>query len=219
MRASWADVAHYKCDEQNWVVSYDSTWNENHWLIKDATLSTFHTTQNIYSYQNLIGYNKQSIIIVPTWTDFQFWTGDFEVSFSIKTTQDELTSNVGILWTNQLVNYYWGIVLQSWKARLMTYDTSTFNWNLISTTSINDWSWHDIIVKRVWTTTTMTVDASDEDTETNAVDIDSNFLDILVWARDTWIVYTEDKFQWAIKDITIKKAWTTVATTLIGMLK
>jgi len=48
----------FKCDEQAGAVSYDSSGNENHGTITNATLSTFHANQNVYSWQNEVGYNK-----------------------------------------------------------------------------------------------------------------------------------------------------------------
>ena len=47
----------WKCDEQAGATSYDSSGNENHGTITNATLSTFHSTQTAYSYQNQVGYN------------------------------------------------------------------------------------------------------------------------------------------------------------------
>ncbi len=57
-------VAQYKGDEQIESVSYDSSGNERHGTITNATLSTFHSTQTAtitssfpgYSWQNQLGY-------------------------------------------------------------------------------------------------------------------------------------------------------------------
>lgn len=46
----------YKADEGAGTTSYDSSGNGRHGTITNATLSTFHSTQNTYSYQNEIGY-------------------------------------------------------------------------------------------------------------------------------------------------------------------
>lgn len=49
----------YKCDEQSGTTSYDSSGNDRHGTIINATLSTFHSTQSFYSYQNEVGYSKR----------------------------------------------------------------------------------------------------------------------------------------------------------------
>ena len=46
----------YKCDEQTGTTAYDSSGNGNHAIIQNATLSTFHSTQDVYSFQNEVGY-------------------------------------------------------------------------------------------------------------------------------------------------------------------
>lgn len=51
-------LAWYKCDEQAGAVAYDSSGNENHGTITNATLSTFHSTQDEYSFQNEVGYTE-----------------------------------------------------------------------------------------------------------------------------------------------------------------
>ena len=79
----------WKCDEQAGTVSYDSSGNENHGAITNATLSTFHSTQTAYSYQNQVGYNQNLIrtkISVNAWgtylrSDYFGVAGtDFELS-------------------------------------------------------------------------------------------------------------------------------------------
>lgn len=45
-----------KCDEQSGIYSMDSSGNGNQGVITNATLGTFHSTQNVYSYQNEVGY-------------------------------------------------------------------------------------------------------------------------------------------------------------------
>lgn len=44
----------YKCDEQDWVDSFDSSGNSNHWTIIGATLPVFHATDPLIpvSFQN-----------------------------------------------------------------------------------------------------------------------------------------------------------------------
>src|SRR5690606_14461091 len=49
--------AWYKCDEGAGVNSYDSSGNGNHGTITNDSLETFHSTQNIYSWQNEVGYS------------------------------------------------------------------------------------------------------------------------------------------------------------------
>jgi len=55
----------FKCDEQSGTTSYDSSGNGRHGTIVNATLSTFHATQNTYSYQNEVGYSKPSTVFIP----------------------------------------------------------------------------------------------------------------------------------------------------------
>ena len=50
-------VAQYKCDEQSGIVAYDSSGNANDGTITNATLSTFHATQDEYSFQNQVGFS------------------------------------------------------------------------------------------------------------------------------------------------------------------
>jgi surface protein len=59
----------YKMDEQSGVLSYDSSGNGNNGAITNATLASFHTTQDVYSFQNQIGYNAVEITndFVTTW--------------------------------------------------------------------------------------------------------------------------------------------------------
>lgn len=57
--------AWYKCDEGTGVNSYDSSGNGNHGTITNASLETFHSTQNIYSWQNEVGYSIGSNFYIP----------------------------------------------------------------------------------------------------------------------------------------------------------
>jgi len=57
--------AQYKMDEQSGTTSYDSSGNAKHGTVTNATLSTFHSTQNLYSYQNEVGYSKPSTVFIP----------------------------------------------------------------------------------------------------------------------------------------------------------
>jgi hypothetical protein len=51
----------YKMDEVDGTTSFDSSGNGNHGVITNATLSTFHATQDVYSYQNQVGYSNYFI--------------------------------------------------------------------------------------------------------------------------------------------------------------
>lgn len=55
----------YKCDEQNGTIAYDSSGNSKHGTITNSTESTFHSTQDVYSYQNEVGYSKPSTVFIP----------------------------------------------------------------------------------------------------------------------------------------------------------
>jgi len=55
----------YKCDEQDGTVSYDSSGNGRHGAIMNTAMATFHATQNLYSYQNQVGYNKPGSVFIP----------------------------------------------------------------------------------------------------------------------------------------------------------
>jgi len=57
--------AWFKCDEQSGTTSYDSSGNGRNGTITNATLSTFHSTQNVYSWQNEVGYSKPSTVFIP----------------------------------------------------------------------------------------------------------------------------------------------------------
>lgn len=49
--------AWYKCDEGAGINSYDSSGNGHHGTIVNASLETFHSTQNIHSWHNEVGYS------------------------------------------------------------------------------------------------------------------------------------------------------------------
>lgn len=56
----------YKMDEQAGTTAYNSNGNTNAGTITNATLGTFHGTQDIYSYQNQVGYSDGgSGVFVP----------------------------------------------------------------------------------------------------------------------------------------------------------
>lgn len=48
----------FKMDEQSGTTAYDSSGNGYHGTITNATLSTFHATQDVYSFQNEVGYTQ-----------------------------------------------------------------------------------------------------------------------------------------------------------------
>jgi hypothetical protein len=52
--------AWFKCDEGDGTTAFDSSGNENHGTITNATLSTFHTTDAgiAYSWKNQVGYSE-----------------------------------------------------------------------------------------------------------------------------------------------------------------
>ena len=50
-------IGWWKCDEQSGTICYDSSGNANHGTITNATLATFHATQNVWSFQNQVGYS------------------------------------------------------------------------------------------------------------------------------------------------------------------
>ena len=50
--------AHYKLDEGSGITNYDSSGNENHGIIENA-VSNWGVTQDIYSFQNQVGYNRR----------------------------------------------------------------------------------------------------------------------------------------------------------------
>lgn len=54
--------ASYKMDEQAGTTSFDSSGNDRHGTITNATLSTFHSTQDVYSYQNEQGYSEYTYL-------------------------------------------------------------------------------------------------------------------------------------------------------------
>lgn len=58
-------VAHYKMDETSGTTAFDSSGNDNHGTITNATLSTFHSTQNRYSFANTVGYTDSSGVRIP----------------------------------------------------------------------------------------------------------------------------------------------------------
>lgn len=77
-----------KCDEQQGITSLDSSGNGNHGTIINASLPAFHTTQNVYSFQNEIGYSNNSFVKTGTdsWSDSLIratapMTGDCSLEF------------------------------------------------------------------------------------------------------------------------------------------
>lgn len=66
-------VGQWKMDESAGAMSYDSSGNGNHGTINNATLSTFHSTQDLHSFQNEVGYGIDEVnypnILIPAKTD------------------------------------------------------------------------------------------------------------------------------------------------------
>jgi hypothetical protein len=54
-----------KMDEQGGTTSYDSSGNDLTGTITNATLATFHATQDIWSFQNQVGYNLSGSVYIP----------------------------------------------------------------------------------------------------------------------------------------------------------
>ena len=83
--------AFYKCDEQAGTTAYDSSGNGYHGTITNATLSTFHSTQDVYSFQNEVGYTKPNNLLN--------YTEDFSNAIWSKTTApvtaNQTTSPIG----------------------------------------------------------------------------------------------------------------------------
>ena len=69
----YAPVAWYKMDEQEGTTAYDSSGFGNHGTITNATLGTFHDTQDIISFQNKFGFSQymnfdgtNDAVVLPT---------------------------------------------------------------------------------------------------------------------------------------------------------
>jgi hypothetical protein len=107
-------TALYKCDEGAGTVSYDSSGNENHGTITNATLSTFHSTQNEYSWQNEVGYNNDflwfngsnSYLSIPDSSDWLSGGQDFTITaeayFDDSQSSDQIVgqyANSSSIWT------------------------------------------------------------------------------------------------------------------------
>lgn len=56
--------AHYKLDEQSGTTCYDSSGNGNHGTIENA-VSNWGVTQDIWSFQNQVGYNTSGAVYIP----------------------------------------------------------------------------------------------------------------------------------------------------------
>lgn len=54
----------WKCDEQSGTVGYDSVGG-NHLTHNNITEATFHATQDIWSFQNQVGYNTSGAVYIP----------------------------------------------------------------------------------------------------------------------------------------------------------
>lgn len=54
-----------KMDEQSGTTSYDASGNDLTGTITNATLATFHATQDIWSFQNQVGYNLSGSVYIP----------------------------------------------------------------------------------------------------------------------------------------------------------
>lgn len=66
-------LAFYKCDEHTGATAYDSSGNGKYGVITHTTFHIFHSTQNLYSYQNEAGYNYQT----PIWNSIDATLNDF----------------------------------------------------------------------------------------------------------------------------------------------
>jgi hypothetical protein len=54
-----------KMDVQSGVTSYDSSGNELTGALTNITAANFHATQDIYSFQNQVGYNLSGAVYIP----------------------------------------------------------------------------------------------------------------------------------------------------------
>ena len=54
-----------KMDVQSGVTSYDSSGNELTGTLTNITAANFHTTQDVYSFQNQVGYNLSGAVFIP----------------------------------------------------------------------------------------------------------------------------------------------------------
>jgi hypothetical protein len=54
-----------KMDTQSGVTSYDSSGNGLTGVLTNITAANFHTTQDIYSFQNQVGYNLSGAVYIP----------------------------------------------------------------------------------------------------------------------------------------------------------
>lgn len=68
--ATGAPILFAKCDEQAGTISYDSSGNGLHGTITNATQSTFHSTQSVYSWQNEVGYNNSGQLYFEDFTSY-----------------------------------------------------------------------------------------------------------------------------------------------------
>ena len=64
-----ADMSKYalwdKMDTQSGVTSYDSSGNGLTGTLTNITAANFHTTQDVYSFQNQVGYNLSGAVFIP----------------------------------------------------------------------------------------------------------------------------------------------------------
>ena len=96
LKFNGGDLLFAKCDEDVGSASYDSSGSRSHGVIKNATLSTFHASQNVYSYQNEVGYSNDTNfpggdnqVTVADSDDFNFNGKSFSIRFKVKF--DDLT--------------------------------------------------------------------------------------------------------------------------------
>ncbi len=144
--------AQYKADEQSGTIAYDSSGNENHGTITNATLSTFHSTQNEFSFQNEVGYNgaldfdgTNDYVEVPDDENWDFGAENFTVDFWVNPSASPNTYNslVGQNINGSYTGTSWWVYMGS--TRTITFYNSNGSDTIINATSaasipLNEWT-------------------------------------------------------------------------------
>jgi hypothetical protein len=155
-----------KMDTQSGVASYDSSGNGLTGALTNITAANFHATQDIYSFQNQVGYNRpidRSSTVGGVAMSYPFAAqpaSSYEISYWVKCENYAAASVFLLSWdnVNGLGHYFQGSGVLRAKHIAV---------NLPTTKSYADGLWHRVLV--TWNGSTLTLQVDSETVSTACV--------------------------------------------------
>jgi len=131
-------VSYYKFDT-NWSFP-DAHWS-NDWTINGATFTASWKINWAYSFDWTNDW-----IDLPAWTNDP-WTWDVSIAFWYKSTQTATNREIYANTVTATNHIRIGHNFTAWKLQVYFFDGTNQD-SIASNTTINDWSWHYIVVTR-----------------------------------------------------------------------